>query len=220
MGRLNTKRRISKEGGRVDHLLFFPTPIIGVDEVGRGCLAGEVYAAAIILNDKKPTKGLADSKTLTASRREELAKEIQSRHQVGFGIASVEEIEELNILWASMLAMKRAIENLNVISGHVLVDGKFKIPRLRGFSQTTFIGGDSRVSPIAAASIVAKVARDAKMVELHETHPQYGFAQHKGYSTALHKSMIAKWGPCSWHRRGFSGVKEYVTDPHKKRPVG
>lgn len=218
----HSKKSPSKgsEGDQVDHLLFFPAPVIGVDEVGRGCLAGDVYAAAVILNEAHSTVGLADSKTLSASRREKLAKEIWQHHQVGLGIASVQEIEELNILQASLLAMKRAVEKLNVKTGHVLVDGTFKIPNLADFSQTTFIQGDSRVQPIAAASIVAKVARDAEMQRLDSLFPEYQLGRHKGYSTALHKAMIAKWGPSPWHRRTFAGVKEHVITTNQKRPLG
>ncbi|MBL7669648.1 MAG: ribonuclease HII [Bdellovibrionaceae bacterium] len=222
----------SLEGGPVDHLLFFPKPIIGVDEVGRGCLAGNVYAAAVILDDKYIPTGLADSKALSAKRREVLSKQIWEHHQVGLGIATVEEIEELNILQASLLAMQRAVQALmgqaalvaNAAdrggSGHVLVDGVFKIPDLKGFFQTTIIQGDSRAMPIAAASIVAKVARDQEMLRLDQVHPQYEFAKHKGYSTLLHKENIKKYGPCPLHRRTFAGVKEYVTSKANQGKMG
>lgn len=220
------------KGGPVDHLLFFPKPIIGVDEVGRGCLAGNVYAAAVILDDKNIPTGLADSKALSAKRREALSKQIWEHHRVGLGIATVEEIEELNILQASLLAMQRAVQTLMGQEplqaktegpggyGHVLVDGIFMIPGLKGFLQTTMIQGDSRSMPIAAASIVAKVARDQEMLRLDQVHPQYEFAKHKGYSTRLHKENIKKYGPCPLHRRTFAGVKEYVTTAANQGQMG
>lgn len=224
-------KKSTLEGGPVDHLLFFPKPVIGVDEVGRGCLAGDVFAAAVILDENNIPSGLADSKTLSAKRREVLSVQIWEHHQVGLGIASVEEIEELNILQSSLLAMRRAIEALmdrTVVvagtagrrTGHILVDGIFKIPDLKGFLQTTIIQGDSRAMPIAAASIVAKVARDQEMLRLDQMYPQYGLAKHKGYSTLLHKENIGKYGPCPLHRRTFAGVKEYVTSKANQREMG
>lgn len=189
---------------------FSPTPIIGVDEVGRGCLAGPVYAAAVILKDDSLLGDLTDSKLLSEKRRDELAKIILANHYVGIGSASVEEIDEINILNASLLAMKRAVAQLPVTSGHVLVDGNKKIPNLKGFEQTTIIKGDLRVAPIGAASIVAKVTRDRLMKDLGVEFPLYGFEIHKGYSTVLHKGSIATHGPCLWHRKTFAGVKEFI----------
>jgi ribonuclease HII len=215
--RLNLKIKI--QGGPVDHLLFYPKPVIGVDEVGRGCLAGDVYAAAVILDQEKIPEGLKDSKKLSATRREELSALILRDHRVSIGIAEVAEIEELNILQASLLAMARAVEQLQV-KGHILVDGIFPIPGMKGFSQTTIIQGDSRALPVAAASIVAKVARDHEMQRLDQVFPQYGFAKHKGYSTLIHKNKIKLYGPCILHRRTFSGVKEYVQASPKEGSVG
>lgn len=189
---------------------LLPKPVIGVDEVGRGCLAGRVYAAAVIFNHNKNLKIFKDSKVLSANRREELSAIILSEHQVGIGFASVGEVDRINIFHASLLAMKRAILELKVPHGHVVIDGKFPIAQLKGFLQTTLIKGDSRAAPISAASIVAKVERDRYMAELGEKYPQYGFDKHKGYSTADHKSNIAKFGPCPEHRKTFKGVIEYL----------
>lgn len=199
-----------EEYPKVNWQQFGPTPVIGVDEVGRGCLAGPVYAAAVIFKSDALADLVTDSKLLSEERREELATLILNEHSVGIGSASVEEIDELNILQASLLAMKRAIGNLNIKTGHVLVDGNIKIPDLKGFEQTTFIKGDLRVAPISAASIVAKVTRDRLMKDLGVKYPVYGFETHKGYSTAVHKESIVTHGPCIIHRKSFSGVKEYV----------
>lgn len=187
-----------------------PKPVIGVDEVGRGCLAGRVYAGAVILNHTKNLELFRDSKVLSAIRREEISKIILAEHQVGIGFATVEEVDRINIFQASLLAMKRAILELGIKSGHIVVDGKFPIPKMKGFLQTTLIKGDSRAAPVSAASIVAKVARDKYMADLGEKFPQYGFDRHKGYSTADHKSTIAKFGPCPEHRKTFRGVAEYI----------
>ncbi|MBX7232068.1 MAG: ribonuclease HII [Bdellovibrionales bacterium] len=186
-----------------------PQPVIGVDEVGRGCLAGPVYAAAVILNESVARSHYTDSKLLSASRRLELSEEIKALHRVGIGFASVEEIEQINILQAALLAMKRAVLNLSLNFGHLVVDGNQKIPGLGQFSQTTLIKGDLRAEPVAAASIVAKVARDQLLTELELEFPQYGFSRHKGYSTAAHKAAIAQFGPCPIHRRTFAGVREF-----------
>lgn len=188
-----------------------PSPVIGVDEVGRGCLAGPVYAAAVIINPDKPYAHYTDSKLLSAPRREEWANEIRFHHQVGVGFATVSEIDQLNILQAALLAMKRAIRNLGATFGHVLVDGTIKIPGLEGFEQTTLVKGDLRAQPIGAASIVAKVARDQRLKELEELYPEYGFAQHKGYSTQIHKEAIQRHGPCPEHRKTFAGVREHLS---------
>lgn len=189
---------------------LIPQPVIGVDEVGRGCLAGPVFAAAVVL--PPPGPGLyQDSKILSELRREVLSAEIQKHYPSAIGIASVEEIAELNILWASLLAMKRAIVALGLESGHVLVDGKIRIPDLsEGFIQTPVIKGDLRAEPISAASIVAKVARDRFMVELSKKHAGYGFEVHKGYPTPAHKRALAILGPSHVHRRSFRGVAELL----------
>jgi ribonuclease HII len=190
---------------------LIPHPVIGVDEVGRGCLAGPVYAAAVILEPGIKFKKYSDSKLLSAERRTEIAHEIKLRHPHCIGIASVEEINELNILWASMLAMKRAIEGLKVSLGHVIVDGNTRIPDL-AFPQTTIVDGDYLAAPISAASIIAKVARDEYMTEMAKTFVGYGFEQHKGYATKRHAAAIAKLGPTSFHRANFLGVKEFLAD--------
>ncbi|QDK45431.1 ribonuclease HII [Bdellovibrio sp. ZAP7] len=205
-----TKPKKNLDLPKVEWRDFSPTPVIGVDEVGRGCLAGPVYAAAVIFESEDLQDLVTDSKLLSEERREELAILIKAKHKVGIGSASVEEIDELNILQASLLAMKRAIEALGVTSGHVLVDGNQKIPNLNGFHQTTVIKGDLRVAPISAASIVAKVTRDNLMKDLGVKFPVYGFEGHKGYSTPVHKQSIVEHGPCDHHRKSFAGVKEYV----------
>lgn len=186
-----------------------PQPIIGVDEVGRGCLAGPVYAAAVILDHTRPFRHYTDSKLLSAARREILAKEILENHQVGIGFATVQEIDQINILQASLLAMARAVAQLKTQMGHLIVDGNQKIPQYLKWQQTTVIKGDLRAEPIAAASIVAKVTRDKLMMKMDETFPLYGFKKHKGYSTVVHKKAIEIHGPCPEHRLTFAGVKEF-----------
>lgn len=188
-----------------------PSPIIGVDEVGRGCLAGRVYAAAVVLNSDEGIEQYTDSKLLTVDRREKLFDHISLHHQVGIGFATVQEIDDINILRAALLAMKRAVENLKVSSGHIVVDGTFKVPGLPAkFSQTTLIKGDLRCSPVAAASIIAKVTRDRYMAELSTQYPQYSFEKHKGYSTPIHKQKIIDHGVSPEHRKTFRGVREYL----------
>lgn len=184
--------------------------VIGVDEVGRGCLAGPVYAAAVALSHHEWDQELTDSKLLSEDRREYWASRIQATEKFGIGIASVEEIEQLNILKASLLAMKRAIENLNVQTGIILIDGNQKIPNLTEFEQKTFVKGDLRLAPISAASIVAKVSRDQYMKRLAKVWPQYGFDVHKGYGTPGHRKSIQDFGVTQLHRKTFSGVKEHV----------
>lgn len=203
------KAKKSVQFDKIDWTQFFG-PIVGVDEVGRGCLAGPVMAGACILRDSSLDLELTDSKLLSESRRESLSSLIQSHHQVGIGVASVEEIDEINILKASLLAMKRAVLSLGVKSGTVLIDGKFKIPDLEGFEQFTFIKGDLRVAPISAASICAKVERDQLMKRLAIEYPNYELEKHKGYSTLLHKKNIEKYGASQIHRKTFSGVKEFI----------
>lgn len=185
--------------------------IIGVDEVGRGCLAGPVYAAAVILNPQRPIIEYKDSKTIPQSRREELAAHIKENHKWCLGFATVEEISELNILKASLLAMKRAVLGLGLTLEHqVFVDGNQKIFGLPdGVKQWTVIKGDQRLKTIAAASIVAKVARDEWMQEYAKKFPGYSFEKHKGYGTPEHKQAIQNLGPCEIHRPTFAGVKEY-----------
>lgn len=192
------------------HLI--PSPVIGVDEVGRGCLAGPVFAGAVIISPGGTGSVYTDSKLLSANRRENLAAEIREVHRVGIGFATVEEIDKLNILRASLLAMERAVLALGVTSGHLLVDGNQKIPGLGAFAQTTLVKGDLRAQPIAAASIVAKVTRDRLLTEMEEQYPHYGFSKHKGYSTLEHKKAIILHGPCAIHRRTFAGVREHLRD--------
>ena len=184
-----------------------PGLIAGVDEVGRGPLAGPVVAAAVILDDLHPVKGLRDSKALTALARERLATEIRAKALcVSVAEASVEEIDRLNILQATLLAMQRAVERLRLPPTIVLVDGN-RLPLLR-YPAQAIVKGDATVASIAAASIVAKVHRDALLCELHDVHPAYGFAGHKGYPTAEHLEALRAHGPCVAHRRSFAPVRD------------
>lgn len=182
------------------------TLICGVDEAGRGPLAGPVYAAAVILDPARPVAGLADSKTLTPSQREALALAIRAR-AVSWAVASasVEEIDALNILQASLLAMRRAVEQLTVMPRQVLVDGLHR-PRLP-MPVRAIVKGDASVAEIAAASILAKVARDEEMLALHHRHPQYGFDRHKGYPTSMHLAALREHGASVVHRRSFAPVR-------------
>jgi ribonuclease HII len=184
-----------------------PGLMAGVDEAGRGPLAGPVVAAAVILNDLKPIRGLADSKVLTPQRREVLAERILDRALcVAVGVASVEEIDTLNILQATLLAMRRAVEGLRLPPQRVLVDGN-QLPRLLVPAEAV-IGGDATVRSISAASIVAKVHRDRLCLELHEQWPAYGFHGHKGYATPEHLAALKRHGACPVHRRSFAPVRE------------
>jgi len=183
--------------------------ICGVDEAGRGPLAGPVLAAAVILDPARRIKGLADSKTLTPRRREALALEIRSRARAwSVAAASVEEIDELNILQASLLAMRRAVEALPVAPQRVLVDGPHR-PQLR-VPVRAVVGGDARVPAIAAASILAKVVRDEQMLALHLVHPLYGFDRHKGYPTSAHLAALREYGVSAAHRRTFAPVRSLL----------
>lgn len=183
-----------------------PYLIAGVDEVGRGPLAGVVVAAAVILNPKKPIDGLLDSKLLDEPRRQQLDKLIR-RKALAYCIAeaSVQEIDELNILHASMLAMQRAVAGLQVAPALVLVDGN-RCPSLPYPSQSV-VKGDQHVQAISAASIIAKVNRDRQMVELHRRHPEFGFDRHKGYPTAQHRAAIMQFGVTPIHRQSFAPVR-------------
>lgn len=185
------------------------TLLCGVDEAGRGPLAGPVLAAAVILDPAHPITGLADSKELSARRREELAVTIRSRARAwAVASASVEEIDALNILQATLLAMHRAVASLAVAPGLVLVDGLY-CPALdtpaRGI-----VNGDATVAEISAASILAKVTRDAEMQLLHGLHPQYGFDRHKGYPTAAHVAALRAHGVSAAHRRSFAPVRMVI----------
>jgi ribonuclease HII len=180
--------------------------LCGVLEAGRGPLAGAVFAAAVILDPARPVQGLADSKLLDAARREALARDIR-RDALAWAIASatVAEIDELNILRASLAAMARAIEALGVDPGEVVVDG-LHVPRSRWPSRA-IVKGDRLVPAISAASILAKTARDEEMVSLDARFPGYGFARHKGYPTAEHLAALRALGPCEIHRRSFEPVR-------------
>lgn len=181
--------------------------LAGVDEVGRGPLAGDVVAAAVILPPRKRIKGLADSKKLTERRREELFTEIcEKATSWCVARASVEEIDRINILQASLLAMQRAVEGLHIQPEHVLVDGNH-LPRW-SYSCAAVIGGDDKVKAISAASIIAKVTRDREMVELDGVYPGYGLAEHKGYGTRKHLEALRTLGATPIHRRSFAPVRE------------
>jgi len=185
--------------------------VCGVDEAGRGPLAGPVFAACVILRHDDPIEGLADSKILSHERRQELAVQIRSR-AAGWAVASasVEEIDRLNILRASLLAMRRAVEQLTIEPQEVLVDG-LHCPDVR-FPARAIVDGDALVAEISAASILAKVARDALMVEMHALYPDYGFARHKGYSTRQHLEALRRFGVCPIHRRSFAPVRSLCLD--------
>ncbi len=218
-----------------------PHPVIGVDEVGRGCLAGPVYAAAAIVPlehvEFLVNLGVTDSKLLTSAKRESMALEISKCCHVGIGFATADEIDSINILQASFLAMRRAIRELQKSIGgtafgletaHILIDGNQRIPmggtkfdtvvvgddfdlqRLATALQTTLIKGDLRALPIAAASIVAKVTRDQVMRDAALEFPHYGFENHKGYAAVTHREAIEKHGPTRIHRKTFSGVREFL----------
>lgn len=179
------------------------TLVCGVDEAGRGPLAGPVYAAAVILDPAKQIRGLADSKVLKAERREVLAERIKERASAwAVAAASVEEIDRINIFQASMLAMRRAVEALGMRPEEAWIDGN-QCPRELPCPAKAFVDGDARHKPISAASILAKTARDAEMRALHERYPAYGFDQHKGYATADHLDALGRAGPCEIHRRSF-----------------
>jgi ribonuclease HII len=191
--------------------LVFDAPglIAGVDEAGRGPLAGPVVAAAVILDDLQPIKGLNDSKQLTARARERLYVEIHAK-ALCFCIAqaSVEEIDALNILQATMLAMRRAVEGLRLRPNKVLVDGN-RLPTLKVAAEA-IVQGDAKVKAISAASILAKVHRDRLCQELHRQHPEYGFDGHKGYPTPAHLAALKEHGACPHHRRSFGPVRDVL----------
>lgn len=184
-----------------------PGLMAGVDEAGRGPLAGPVVAAAVILDERQPIAGLADSKTLTALRRERLYDEIRAKALCcAIGEASVEEIDRLNILKATLLAMQRAVQGLRLKPVRVLVDGN-QLPVLEMLAEAV-VKGDALVPAISAASILAKVHRDRWCHEIHAQFPQYGFDAHKGYGTAAHLEALRLHGACAWHRQSFAPVRE------------
>ena len=198
-----------------EDLFVFPDTwkrVAGVDEVGRGPLIGPVVTAAVILDPQSPIAGLDDSKRLSESRREALVPVIREQAVAwALGRAEVAEIDALNILHASLLAMRRAVETLNVRPDYVLVDGN-RIPPGLPCEATAVVKGDRRVPAIAAASILAKVARDREMVALHERIPVYGLDRHKGYPTKAHLQAIARHGVSVHHRRSFAPVKRALKD--------
>ena len=183
--------------------------ICGVDEAGRGPLAGPVFAAAVILNEAQPIDGLRDSKKLTEARRDALALQIQ-QHALAWSIAfcSHEEIDQLNILQASLLAMRRAVEGLRIQPTLALIDGN-RCP-VMSIRAEAIVGGDDKVAAISAASILAKTARDAALYALHDIYPQYGFDRHKGYPTSLHLDRLRLHGVSPVHRRSYAPVKKIL----------
>ena len=194
------ERRLIEQGHRV---------VAGADEAGRGPLAGPVVAACVVLPPDCDFTPFRDSKKLSATARERL-NELLPRigALVGVGIVSAAEIDRLNILQASLVAMKKAMEALPVLPDFLLVDGKFPVPV--AVPQQPLIKGDSRSASVAAASIVAKVTRDGMMDEYHAQYPHYNFRKHKGYPTAEHRRAIGEHGPCPIHRRSFRGVREFI----------
>lgn len=188
-----------------------PGLVAGVDEAGRGPLAGPVVAAAVILDELNPIKGLADSKQLSAARRAALYDEIRARALCcSVAEASVQEIDTLNILHATMLAMRRAVQGLRLKPAKVLVDGN-RLPPLDVLAEA-IVQGDAKVQAISAASILAKVTRDRMLEALHAQHPQYGFDRHKGYGTAQHLAALRDHGPLPVHRRSFAPVAEALRE--------
>ena len=185
--------------------------IAGVDEVGRGPLVGNVVTAAVILDPTKPIDGLADSKKLSEKKREYLYEIILER-ALAWCVASASpaEIDQINILQASMLAMARAVDGLEIAPEFVLVDGN-RCPKI-AYPCEAIVKGDSKIQEISAASILAKVVRDREMEHLDEQHPEYGFAKHKGYPTALHLAALKKYGPLPTHRRSFRPVAELCSN--------
>ncbi|RBP81899.1 ribonuclease HII [Marinomonas rhizomae] len=190
--------------------VYFGNLLAGTDEAGRGPLAGEVVAAAVILDPQCPIAGLADSKKLSEKKREALFVEIQEK-ALAYGIASatIEEIDEMNILHASMLAMSRAVSLLSIVPEHVLVDGN-RIPLNLPCSAEAVVKGDARQAAISAASILAKVTRDRDIVKAAGIYPEYGFEKHKGYPTAQHLEAIRLHGITPIHRRSFGPVKKIL----------
>ena len=185
------------------------TIVCGVDEAGRGSLAGPVYAAAVILDPAKPIIGLNDSKKLSEKRRKELACRIrEDALSWAVASASVEEIDSINILQASLLAMKRAIDGLPVLPHEILVDGIY-CPEVLMPSKA-IVNGDALIPEISAASILAKTSRDAFMLELHGDFPEFGFDRHKGYPTRMHIEALGKYGPSAVHRKSFAPVRVFL----------
>ncbi len=191
--------------------------VAGVDEVGRGPLAGPVTAAAVILNPDDLPQGLADSKTLSAARREALFDQIMARAAVGLAHASVQEIDALNILRASHLAMMRAITALSPAPGHVLIDGNL-LPKDLHLPATALVKGDAKSLSIAAASIIAKVTRDRLMVDLAQQFPAYGWQKNAGYPTKEHLKALQNFGITPWHRRSFKPIHNILYQENSVTP--
>ena len=200
--------------------LFFETmarrqgyhAVAGIDEAGRGPLAGPVVAAAVILPEHFELPGLNDSKQISEKKRNELYPLIHEQAlAVGIGVSRADEVDQINILQATLKGMNRAVARLSVSPDFLLVDGITRVPTL--IEQKTLIKGDSRSLSIAAASVVAKVVRDRIMVAYDRLFPEYGFAGHKGYGSLKHREAVARYGPCVCHRRSFAGVKEYCEEP-------
>ena len=192
-------------------LFAVPGPVAGIDEAGRGPLAGPVVAAAVILGPDCSISGLADSKVLSAARREQLADAIKTTALAwSVAWADAAEIDALNILAATMLAMRRAILGLSVLPAAVRVDGN-RLPQLRVGDRVlageAVVGGDAKIPAISAASIIAKTTRDSIMLDMDRLYPDYGFARHKGYGTAIHRARLQQYGPCEQHRRSFAPVR-------------
>ncbi|MFN7477743.1 MAG: ribonuclease HII [Burkholderiales bacterium] len=204
------KPEIASKVTQLDLFSVSGVRVCGVDEAGRGPLAGAVVAAAVILHPDRAIPGLADSKKLSARKRERLALEIKQQAWAwAVAEASVEEIDQLNILQASLLAMKRAVMSLSLVPDRVLVDGN-QLPDLP-YSVQAIIGGDASQPSISAASILAKTSRDAALIELDQRYPDYGFAQHKGYPTPQHLQAIRQYGVLPVHRKSFAPVAKLCT---------
>ena len=190
--------------------LAFAKLVAGVDEAGRGPLAGSVVAAAVILDERYPIAGLADSKKLSPGRREALEGEIKARARAwSVAESSHDEVDRINILQASLLAMQRALLGLSLKPELVLIDGN-RVPRLEGYRMRAIVRGDSSEPCISAASILAKQHRDRQMLELDRLYPEYQFARHKGYPTPLHRQLLRRHGVCPVHRRSFKPVRELL----------
>jgi ribonuclease HII len=195
-------------------LFQFDGPVAGVDEAGRGPLAGPVVAAAVILDSQRPIAGLDDSKRLSEKRRDELALQIRER-ACSYAVAWADsaEIDAVNVLAATMLAMRRAILGLSITPSRVQVDGN-RLPNLnfagRQLHGEAIVGGDGKIAAISAASILAKTTRDAIMVKLDRLYPDYQFARHKGYGTEVHRERLQAYGPCCEHRRSFAPVRALI----------
>lgn len=182
--------------------------VAGIDEVGRGPFAGPVVAAAVILNPEDIPEGMTDSKKLSKKKREQLFDEIMEKAEVGIGEASAQEIDELNILQATFLAMKRALEKLQNMPDHILVDGN-RDPKIHPSTQL-MVKGDSRSLSISAASIVAKVTRDRQMCAFSEAYPHYGWEKNSGYGTAEHRKGLSQFGVTPLHRRSFAPIRKII----------